>query len=516
MNDGHRETAPDDGVHVVDQPLVELRDIHKRFGGVKALRGVSLVVPRAKVVGLAGENGAGKSTLLKVLSGLYQPDQGQVLIDGQPQQDYSPSTARAAGIGTVTQELSLLDHLSVSDNILLMQEPRNRIGLVRRRVVRSRSGDALAQLGAAISPDAMVRDLSFADRQLVEIAKALVQDPRLLVLDEPTSGLRDVEVSRLLDTVRTLRGHGRSIVFITHRMSEMFEVCDTFTVLKDGQSVGSLPRDTATPADIIRMMVGRDIASLFPKKLATSPGESVLAVRNFSVTGTSVSGIDLEVRAGEVVGLAGLAGHGQNELLEGLAGLRRAVGDERVGARRGPFRGPASAIAAGVALIPEDRKTQGLVLELPVRSNIGLPTLARRAHLGIVNRRAEQELAESTVQTLAVRPGDPDVRAGGLSGGNQQKVVLGKWLAADPLVYLCSDPTRGIDVGTKQEIYALLRRLAAKGSGVVLLSTDLTELVGVCDRVLVMSSGRIVADLNGDAITEDNITAASFGEQVFA
>ena len=498
------------------QPLVELRDIHKRFGGVHALRGVSLTVPRSAVIGLAGENGAGKSTLLKVLSGLYRPDEGEVVVDGRPQTDYSPAAARAAGIATVTQELSLVDHLSVSENVLLMQEPRNRFGLVRRGAVRARCAEALGQLGAAISPDAMVRDLSFADRQLVEIAKALVQDPRLLVLDEPTSGLRDAEVSRLLQTVAELKRSGRSIIFITHRMSEMFEVCDSFTVLKDGQSVGALPRSAATPSAIIRLMVGRDIASLFPEKVAPAPGPPLLEARGFSVTGTSVADVDLRVCAGEVVGLAGLAGNGQNELLEGLAGLRRSVGEQVVATRRGPFRSPAAAIAAGVALIPEDRKTQGLVLELPVRSNIGLPTIRRRARAGIVDRRAERALAESTVTALSVRPGDPEVSAGGLSGGNQQKVVLGKWLAADPSVYLCSDPTRGIDVGTKQEIYELLRRLAAQGSGVVLLSTDLPELVGVCDRVIVMSGGRIVAELAGPQITEENITAASFGEEVRA
>lgn len=498
------------------QPLVELKDIHKRFGGVHALRGVSLTVSRATVIGLAGENGAGKSTLLKVLSGLYTPGQGQVIIDGRPQSDYSPVAARAAGVATVTQELSLVDHLSVSENVLLMQEPRNRFGLIRRREVRTRCAAALDQLGAAISPDAMVRDLSFADRQLVEIAKALVQEPRLLVLDEPTSGLRDAEVGRLLQTVTELKRSGRSIIFITHRMSEMFEVCDSFTVLKDGRSVGNLPRSEATPSTIIRLMVGRDIASLFPDKDETTPGPPLLEVSGFSVIGTSVADIDLRVCAGEVVGVAGLAGNGQNELLEGLAGLRRAVGKEVVGARRGPFRSPAAAIAAGVALIPEDRKTQGLVLELSVRSNIGLPTIRRRAHAGLVDRRAEQALAESTVTALSVRPGNPDVSAGGLSGGNQQKVVLGKWLAANPDVYLCSDPTRGIDVGTKQEIYELLRRLAGQGSGVVLLSTDLPELVGVCDRVLVMSRGRVVAELSGPEITEENITAASFGEEVRA
>jgi ribose transport system ATP-binding protein len=517
MSGSHELSQPDGRVQRASgQPLVELTDIHKRFGGVHALRGVSLTVPRATVIGLAGENGAGKSTLLKVLSGLYVPDQGDVVIDGQPQRDYSPATARAAGIATVTQELSLVDHLSVSENVMLMQEPRNRLGLIRRKVVRERCLAALAQLGATISPDAMIRDLSFADRQLVEIAKALVQDPRLLVLDEPTSGLRDAEVGRLLETVAELRRSGRSIIFITHRMSEMFEVCDSFTVLKDGRSVGSVPRADATPSAIISMMVGRDIASLFPEKTATTPGASALRVHGFGVTGTAVTGIDLDVRAGEVVGLAGLAGNGQNELLEGLAGLRRSVGEQLVGTRRGPFRDPAAAIAAGVALIPEDRKTQGLVLELSVRANVGLPTIRRRAHAGIVDRRAEQALAESTVTSLSVRPGDPDVAAGGLSGGNQQKVVLGKWLAADPSVYLCSDPTRGIDVGTKQEIYELLRRLAAQGSAVVLLSTDLTELVGVCDRVLVMSGGRIVAELAGAEITEENITAASFGEEVMA
>lgn len=493
--------------------IIELRGVHKSFGGVHALRNVDLAVPAATVIGLAGENGAGKSTLLKVLSGIYTPDSGEVLFDGIAQADVTPTAARRAGIGAVAQELSLFNHLSVAENILVGQEPlRGRF--VDRRRLNDLAQGALDQIGSRVSPKDMVRDLPFADRQLVEIAKALVSNPRVLILDEPTSGLRESEAERLLQTIHELKESGHSIIFITHRMSEMFAVCDRFTILKDGESVAMRQADDIEPDELIRLMVGHELTALFPKKPAATDqrsDEPLLSVSNLRVPGSPVNSVDLTVRSGEIVGLAGLAGNGQNELLEGIAGVRRARGQVVIGNRRGPFSHPSKALRAGISLVPEDRKTQGLILPFSIRQNLTLSTLGKISRLGFISRRKDQSVAARWIKELTIRPSDPSLEAGALSGGNQQKVVVGKSLQADPSVYIFSDPTRGIDVGTKHEIYLLMRKLTAERKGVLLLSTDLTEIVGVCDRVLVMFRGRIVDELTGDDLTEQNVTRASFG-----
>lgn len=502
------------------RPIVELRGVHKSFGGVHALRGVDLIVPAATVIGLAGENGAGKSTLLKIVSGIYSPDSGEVLFDGVPQTAVTPHGAREAGISSVAQELSLFSHLSVAENIFIGQEPR-RGWFVDRDEMDRLAQVALENIGSHVPPQAMVRDLGFADRQLVEIAKALASDPRVLILDEPTSGLRESEVDRLLQTIRDLRSAGRSIVFITHRISEMFAVCDSFTVLKDGESVASRAASGTDPDEIITLMVGREISSLFPDKPVRDAGRPrentnrakspLLVVSDLSVPGTSVREVALEVCAGEIVGLAGLAGNGQNELLESIAGIRRARGRVTVNGHRGPFSHPRWAIRAGLSLVPEDRKTQGLVLPFTVQQNITLSTLNRVSRFGYINRKRDHAIAVNTISELAIRPADSSLRAAALSGGNQQKVVIGKVLQASPSVFIFADPTRGIDIGTKHEIYLLLRRLAGQGKGILLLSTDLTETIGICDRVLVMSEGRIVQELSGPELSETSVTRASFG-----
>ena len=492
-------------------PLVELRGVRKSFGGVHALRGVDLVVPPATVIGLAGENGAGKSTLLKVLAGIYTPDEGEVLYDGVEQRHVTPLAARSAGIGTVTQELSLFEHLTVGENILISQEPM-RGPFVDRKALNERAAQVLAEVGASIPPSAMVRDLPFADRQLIEIAKAIVAEPRLLILDEPTSGLRETEVERLLETIRILRRSGRSVIFITHRMAEMFAVCDSFTVLKDGESVATRLRADVEADELIRLMVGRTLTALYPDKPAAPAGaaEPLLEVSEYEVVGTQVQDVSLTVRPGEIVAIAGLAGNGQNELLEGIAGMRRSRGAVIVNGRRGPFRSARAALDAGIALVPEDRKRQGLVLPMSIRENLTLPTLTLVARLGFLLRRAEAAVSAKTIEDLSIRPPIADLPAAGLSGGNQQKIVIGKALLSDPSIYVLADPTRGIDVGTKQEIYALMRRLTSQRKGILLLSTDLSEAIGVSDRILVMSSGRIVSELTGEDMTEENVTQASF------
>lgn len=493
-------------------PVVELRGVRKSFGGVHALKGIDLKVYSGTVIGLAGENGAGKSTLLKVLSGIYQPDGGEVLYNGVAQSNLIPATARAAGIAAVAQELSLFEHLSVSENVLISQEPmRGPFVDVRKRDELAQA--ALDQAGSTVSVHAMVRDLDFAERQLVEIAKALVSKPRVLILDEPTSGLRESEVARLLQLIENLKTSGTSVIFITHRLSEMFAVCDSFTVLKDGESVATLPAADVDSDTLVGLMVGRTLDTLFPPRESqyTGPRDTpVLSARQFSVIGTTVRDLTLDIAPGEIVGVAGLAGNGQNELLEGLAGVRPAKGQLRVGSFTGPFRNPIAAVRSGIALVPEDRKRHGLVLAFSILKNLTLPTIGSFARWGFISAQKERLAGETSISTMAIRPPTAELIAGGLSGGNQQKIVIGKTLLSEPLVYLFADPTRGIDVGTKYEIYVLLRRLAAQGKGIVLMSTDLSEIIGVCDRVVVLSDGRIVAELEGQHLNELEVTKASF------
>ncbi len=492
-------------------PILVATGITKTFGGVHALRGVDLMLRPGRVLALAGENGAGKSTLIKVLTGIHQPDEGVISVDGEPRV-LTPARARELGIAAVAQELSVLDHQSVAENLTLGREPVGRLGLVNRREQLTLANDMLARVGLRIDPNAMIRDLSLAQKQLVEIGKAMSTSPRVLILDEPTSGLREGDVETLLNLVRQLRAEGTAIVLITHRMSEMFEVSDEIVVLKDGQLAGSRPTSQTDEQEIVKLMVGRELAAIYPDKPSRQPAVAeVLGLGGFSVPGTAVHGISLSVLPGQIVALAGLAGQGQTQLLEGIAGLRRAAGTLMLrGKPRRAFRSVAAAIRAGVVLIPEDRKTQGLVLPMSIGQNISLPTVGRRAVAGWVRPAAERRVADETVTKMSIRPPDAGRIAAQLSGGNQQKVVIGKWLAADPAVVLCADPTRGIDVGTKQEIYALLRRLADDGIGVLMLSTDLSEVVGLADVVHVMAEGSIVRTLIGEQITEEAITGAAF------
>lgn len=490
--------------------LVAATGLTKAFGGVKALTDVDVNLLPGEVVALAGENGAGKSTLIRILTGLQQPDAGTIEVDGN-RIVLNPARARELGIAVVSQELSVLDHLSVADNISLGREVRGRFGMVDRNAQRGAAARALARVGLGISPEVMVRDLSLAQRQLVEIAKSLASDPRVLILDEPTSGLREDDVQRLLALVRLLSDQGHAILFVTHRMAEIFSVSDRIVVLKDGRLVATVPTGATTEAELVRLMVGRDLSAHFPDKSDVAAGASVLTLTSFSVVGTMVSGVSLDVPRGRIVALAGLAGHGQIQLLEGIGGLRRSRGHIAISGRpRRPFGSVGEAVAAGVVLIPEDRKVQGLVLPMTVGENISLPTMGRRATAGWINAARERAVVRKAMDAMRIRPRRPAAVAGELSGGNQQKVVIGKWLASDPRVVLCADPTRGIDVATKQEIYGLLRGLVDRGVGVLMLSTDLSEIVGLADIVLVMAEGRLVERLEGSAITEEAITGAAF------
>jgi ribose transport system ATP-binding protein len=497
------------------EPILELVDVSKRYGGVRALERARFACVRGRIHALLGENGAGKSTLIKVMAGVVQPDEGRIVLEGTVRRFAHPQEAVSAGIACIFQELSLMPDLSVADNICITSPPR-RWGLVDRAAQRRIAEAALARAGAeGIHPLAPVASLSLSRRQMVEIAKALVRQPKILILDEATSALTAADVRRVHALLRRLRDEGLALVYITHRMNEIAELADDCSVFRNGRQVATFAAGTHSDAETVEMMIGRDIEHAFPPKAAPAAGEAVapavLEVRGLDWNGR-LHDIALDVRPGEIVGLGGLDGQGQREFLLALFGvLRGSTGEVRLGGRRAAFASPREAkrAAPGVALVPEDRKTDGLLLPMSVRDNLTLVAMDRLSRAGVISAGDEARAVDEMVRRLGIKTPDLDEPVGTLSGGNQQKVVIAKWLMSAPRVVLLSDPTRGIDVGTKQEIYVLLRRLAADGAAVLLYSTDYAELIGCCDRVAVFLDGRIVRWLSGDALTERALVSSA-------
>ena len=494
-------------------PLFQMQGIAKRYGGVQALDGVNLTVHAGRIHAVLGENGAGKSSLIKCMAGVVQPDAGSMTIEGQPVRFRSPAAANAAGVVCVFQELSLVPDLSVADNILISNPPR-RLGMIDRRAQRRAAEAALARAGAeGIHPMALVKDLSLSRRQLVEIAKALARDPRLLILDEATSALAAGDVAAIFRVLKDLRAQGLALVYISHRMQEIAELADECSVFRNGRHVATFEAGAKSDDEVVRMMIGRDYSQVFPPKPGEPPsGPPVLELRRLSWAGR-LTDISLQVRPGEVVGLGGLDGQGQRELLLALFGVLRGVsGEVLVNGEPASIKGPNEAKQArhGMALIPEDRKTEGLMLPMTVSENLSFASLNRLSHAGIMDRRAERRAINEMLRLLAIKTADTETTpAGSLSGGNQQKVVIAKWLMNAPQIILLNDPTRGIDVGTKQEIYRLLRKLAEEGAAILLYSTDYAELIGCCDRVLVLYDGAIRRELAGAGITEHALVASA-------
>ena len=503
------------GTTVASPPLLDARGIRKAFPGVQALAGAGITVQAGRLNALLGENGAGKSTLMNILAGVFPPDAGSILLAGRPVAFRSPREAQAAGVSIIFQELNLVGGLSVAENIFLGRQPLSARGLVDRRRMLHDARDLLATLDLDVDPALPVERLKVGTRQMVEIAKALSFEARLLILDEPTSALTAHEVQTLFAAIRRLKTRGVGMIYITHRLDELPEIADDVTIFRDGVLVHEAAYRAADRGDYVRRMVGRELADLAPRTPAP-PGRPRLEIEALSVARPDggqplVARASLAVRAGEVVGLFGLMGAGRTELLEAVAGLRPrdAHGVVRVDGAPAVIRCPHDALATGIVLAPEDRKADGLVLGMSVAENVSLASLDQVTRHGLVSRRREQARATAAVARLAIKTSTTAQAVGTLSGGSQQKVVLAKGLACDPRVLLLDEPTRGIDIGAKREIYSLIDQLARGGMAILVASSELPEILGISDRILVLAEGRVTAEFRRGEATEQAILHAA-------
>jgi rhamnose transport system ATP-binding protein len=474
---------------VTQTPTLELRDVSKSFGSVVALRNGRLAMHPGSIHALVGENGAGKSTLVKIIAGLYSRDTGSLELEGKAVEFRTTAEAKAAGIAVIYQEPTLFPDLSVTENVFMGRQPTGRFGRIDRAAMRTEVVELMQRLGVTIDPDRPAQGLSIADQQIIEIAKAISLDAKVMIMDEPTAALSGVEVERLFAVARSLRDEGRALMFISHRFDEVFSLCDTITVMRDGSYVSTVATaETSVPA-IVKMMVGRDVNDLFPKVEAPI-GDTVLEVSGLTSPGLFAD-ISFDVKAGEIVALAGLVGAGRSEVARAVFGVDSyTAGQVRLKGETLAGGDPARAMRAGIGFVPEDRRQQGLVLDAAIATNI---TDAIRDRLvkgaGVITRKAENEAAQEWARALEVKCAALDTRAGTLSGGNQQKVVLAKWLATRPTLLIIDEPTRGIDVGTKSEVHRRMSELAGEGLAILMISSELPEVLGMADRVLVMHEG---------------------------
>ncbi|WP_030478604.1 sugar ABC transporter ATP-binding protein [Lentzea albidocapillata] len=494
-------------------PVVALDEVSKSFGAVRALSGVSLRLLPGEAHALLGENGAGKSTLIKTLAGVHRPDAGQVLVDGSARRFSGPADALAAGIAIIYQEPTLFGDLSVAENVFMGRQP---LGFGRRIDVaemHARTSELFSRLGVKLDPARPARGLSIADQQLVEIAKALSFDARVIVMDEPTAALSAHEVQRLFGVVQALRAQDAAVLFVSHRLGEVFELCQRATVLRDGEFVWSGELTDETPDSLVRRMVGRELSALFPKQ-DTTAGDVLLSVQRLTREGVFTD-VSFDVRAGEIVALSGLVGAGRSEVARAIFGIDRPdAGSVHVDGRRLKYGSPTAAMAAGIGFVPEDRRQQGLVMDASIERNTALASLGRLSTFGLLRRRSERALAQDWAVKLRLKFSKLSDPVGVLSGGNQQKVVLAKWLARNPSVLIVDEPTRGIDVGTKAEVHRLLSELAGQGVAVLMISSELPEVLGMADRVLVMHEGRLVEELSRAEATEERVAMAAAGQAV--
>jgi ribose transport system ATP-binding protein len=493
--------------------ILSLKAINKSFGGIHALANVSFDLNEGEVHALVGENGAGKSTLIKIITGAYTPDAGVIEIGGAQYDDLNPELARRLGVGVVYQEFNLLPELSVAENIFLSAQPLGRLGLIDIRQRASHATQILERLGAHthIDPKELVKNLTVGEQQIVEIAKALATNAHILIMDEPSAVLPSRDLDRLYAVIKALRAEGHGIIYISHRLNEVFELADRVTVLKDGQTMATKNVAETNDADLVRLMVGRSLTDMYSVS-ASAPGDILLEAQGLSIDGT-VFDVDFKVHKGEVLGLAGLGGSGRTTVCRAMVGLANIRSGQVFYQGKPAPRTPQSAAQAGLVLIPEDRKAFGLILNQTMRFNLTLPNLFQFHRLGVLQSKLENKAVTRAISDIQIRPATPDISTENLSGGNQQKVVVGKWLLANPQLVIFDEPTRGIDVGAKAEIYLRIRELTSRGVGVIMASSELPELIGMSDRILVFHEGRISGELKQEEFSEEAIMLLATGIQ---
>ncbi len=492
-------------------PLLSVSGVTKAFAGVQALRGVSFDLQAGEVHALVGENGAGKSTLIKVMTGAHRPDAGTIEVDGKRIDHNSPIVSRSLGIAAIYQQPALFPDLTVAENMAMGFESGGAWRLIDWRRRRARARELLDRIGARIDPDAPVSALTMPEQQMVEIAKSLGGQAKVLIMDEPTASLPEHEVANLFRVVRELKSQGVGIVYISHRLDELYALADRVTVLRDGQTVATRPMKEVERPELIRLMVGREISAIFPKR-DVPQGDVVLETSTLGCRESGVRGVSLSIRAGEILGLAGLVGAGRTELARVLFGLTPATdGSISIGGVAATIRTPADAVELGIAYVPEDRRRHGVILELPVAENATLAILRRISKGGFLDFDRERQIAETYVEKLGVKTPSIDTPAGHLSGGNQQKVALSRWLATDPKVIILDEPTQGIDVGAKSEIHRLMVDLAARGLAILMISSELPEVLGMSDRIAVLRGGAVAGILSRSEATQEKVMALALG-----
>ena len=490
--------------------LLEMKGIGKTFPGVKALEGVNLTIREGQVHALLGENGAGKSTLIKILSGAYSKDEGEIFFEGNPVEIHGPHDAQALGISTIYQEFNLARDLTVAENIFLGHLPRKGM-TVDWATVKARSKEILDSLGVTFSVDASTSTLSVAEQQLVEIAKSLNRKTRILIMDEPSAVLGEKDLEKLFQVIRSLQAQGIGIIYISHRLKEIFEVADEVTILKDGRYVTTRSVSEVTMDDLVKLMIGRDLKDVYPKRSLT-PSDVLLEVNNVSQT-KLLRDISFQLHAGEIVGFAGIVGSGRTELARAIFGADSCAGEMRISGQAYKPHSPADAIQRGLALVTEDRKAQGLFLKLTVMANTTISGLKQLCRMGVIQRARELSLVKRMIKDLSIKTPSHNFLVVNMSGGNQQKVVLARWLSIGTRIFLLDEPTRGIDVGSKSEIYLIMDGLTKQGVGIIMISSELPEVLGMSDRIMVMRQGRIVKELSRAEASEETIMKYAVGSE---
>lgn len=493
-----------------DAPILSLTSVTKTFPGVRALHEVALSLYPGKVTALIGENGAGKSTVVKILTGIYQPDAGDIRVDGATVSFPTPQSAENAGVTAIHQETVLFDELTVAENIFLGHAPRGLLGLIDKSAMDQRAREILASIGATIDPHTKLKDLGTANKHLVAISRALSIDARVVIMDEPTAALSHTEIEELYELVEGLKAQGKAIMFISHKFDEIFRIADDYTVFRDGEMVGAGALNQVTEAELVKLMVGRDVSQIFPKR-ESKLGDVILTVADYRHP-TEFADISFDLRKGEIVGFYGLVGAGRSEFMQALFGITQtAEGHVLVDGSPISIRSPADAVANGIVYVPEDRGRQGAIGDMPIFQNITLPSLDNTSRAGFLRLVEEFKLARDYTERLNLRAASLDTAVSNLSGGNQQKVVIAKWLATQPKVIILDEPTKGIDIGSKAAVHEFMAELASEGLAVIMVSSEIPEVIGMSDRIIVMREGRIAKELSGEEISPETLVGYAAG-----